>query len=158
MSDQDSKLPDIAYVSELAEVFKRFRLDELEIETGEQRILMRRGDLTAHAVPVAPPPAPAVAPAPTPAANQAPAAAEVDEADYVTSPFVGTFYTAPRPDAPTFVKVGDTVSAGTTVCIVEAMKLFNEIEAEFGCVIEEVLVANQQVVEFGTKLFRVRRL
>jgi acetyl-CoA carboxylase biotin carboxyl carrier protein len=78
--------------------------------------------------------------------------------DFITSPFVGTFYTSPRPDTPVFVKVGDTVSAGTTVCIVEAMKLFNEIEAEFGCVIEEVLVANQSPVEFGTKLFRVRRL
>jgi acetyl-CoA carboxylase biotin carboxyl carrier protein len=97
-----------------------------------------------------------------PAANQAPhsssPAAQVDTADYITSPFVGTFYTQPRPDAPTFVQVGETVSAGKTVCIVEAMKLFNEIEAEFGCVIEETLVDNQQPVEFGTKLFRVRRL
>ena len=65
---------------------------------------------------------------------------------------------APRPDAEDFVKLGDTVSAGTTVCIVEAMKLFNEIEAEFGCVIEEVLVKNQEPVEFGTKLFKVRKL
>ncbi|KIG18319.1 Biotin carboxyl carrier protein of acetyl-CoA carboxylase [Enhygromyxa salina] len=160
MSDQDSKLPDIAYVSELAKLFKRFRLDELEIETGEQRILMRRGDLTTTAqLPMpAPMPVAAVA-APTPAANQAPTPAEVtDDSAYITSPFVGTFYTSPRPDAPLFVKVGDTVSAGTTVCIVEAMKLFNEIEAEFGCIIEEVLVGNQQPVEFGTKLFRVRRL
>lgn len=159
MSDQDSKLPDIAYVSELAKLFKRFRLDELEIETGEQRILMRRGDLTTTAqMPLAPAPAPTHV-APMPAANQAPAVTEIhDDGDYITSPFVGTFYTCPRPDAPLFVKVGDTVSAGTTVCIVEAMKLFNEIEAEFGCIIEEVLVANQQPVEFGTKLFRVRRL
>lgn len=160
MSDQDSKLPDIAYVSELAKLFKRFRLDELEIETGEQRILMRRGDLstTAQAPLMAPTPAASTG-APMPAANQAPAIAQADDdIDFITSPFVGTFYTCPRPDAPLFVKVGDTVSAGTTVCIVEAMKLFNEIEAEFGCIIEEVLVANQQPVEFGTKLFRVRRL
>jgi acetyl-CoA carboxylase biotin carboxyl carrier protein len=164
MSDQDSKLPDIAYVSELAKLFKRYRLDELEIETGEQRILMRRGDLTTtQQVVAAPAPAAQPAQAAQPAAaNEAPAAPKpapaVDEGDYITSPFVGTFYTAPRPDAPPFVKVGDTVSAGTTVCIVEAMKLFNEIEAEFGCVIEEALVDNQQPVEFGTKLFRVRRL
>ncbi|PRQ04847.1 acetyl-CoA carboxylase biotin carboxyl carrier protein [Enhygromyxa salina] len=160
MSDQDSKLPDIAYVSELAKLFKRFRLDELEIETGEQRILMRRGDLTTSAQLPMPAPVPvASAAAPAPAANQAPAAAETSgSGDYITSPFVGTFYTSPRPDAPLFVKIGDTVSAGTTVCIVEAMKLFNEIEAEFGCIIEEVLVDNQQPVEFGTKLFRVRRL
>ena len=160
MSDQDSKLPDIAYVSELAKLFKRFRLDELEIETGEQRILMRRGDLTTTSqMPLAAPVPAAVPAAPMPAANQAPAVTvDHDDGDYITSPFVGTFYTSPRPDAPLFVKVGDTVSAGTTVCIVEAMKLFNEIESEFGCVIEEVLIENQQPVEFGTKLFRVRRL
>lgn len=168
MSDHDdSKLPDIAYVSELAKLFKRFHLDELEIETGDQRILMRRGgELTSMAAMTAPLAAPVTTSmpvAPTPAANQPPrpestAAAEPEHADYITSPFVGTFYTQPRPDAPSFVKPGETISAGRTVCIVEAMKLFNEIEAEFGCVIEEVLVANQQPVEFGTKLFRVRRL
>ncbi|HVH99124.1 MAG TPA: acetyl-CoA carboxylase biotin carboxyl carrier protein [Enhygromyxa sp.] len=162
MSDHDSKLPDIAYVSELAKLFKRFHLDELEIETGDQRILLRRGgELTTVAAPIAAPLPAAMPVAPTPAANQPPrgeTSAEPDHSDYITSPFVGTFYSQPRPDAPSFVKVGDTVSAGRTVCIVEAMKLFNEIEAEFGCVIEEVLVANQVPVEFGTKLFRVRRL
>jgi acetyl-CoA carboxylase biotin carboxyl carrier protein len=161
MSDQDSKLPDITYVSELAKVFKRFGLDELEIETGDQRILMRRGDLMV-ASPVATPAPIAAAAAPIAATasreSMPMAAAPVAEGEYITSPFVGTFYISPRPDAPAFVKVGDTVSAGRTVCIVEAMKLFNEIEAEFGCVIEEVLVANQSPVEFGTKLFRVRRL
>jgi acetyl-CoA carboxylase biotin carboxyl carrier protein len=161
MSDQDSKLPDIAYVSELAKVFKRFGLDELEIETGDQRILMRRGDLML-ASPSLATPAPlatsAVPMSPTTSRESLPTAAAPVEGSYITSPFVGTFYTSPRPDTPLFVKVGDTVSAGTTVCIVEAMKLFNEIEAEFGCVIEEVLVANQSPVEFGTKLFRVRRL
>ena len=161
MSEHDTKLPDIAYVSELAKLFKRFHLDELEIETGDQRILMRRGgELTTVAAPMvsAPMHAPAmsVAPAPSPAAHATDSSAT--SADYITSPFVGTFYSQPRPDSPSFVKPGDTVSAGTTVCIVEAMKLFNEIEAEFGCVIEETLVANQQPVEFGTKLFRVRRL
>jgi acetyl-CoA carboxylase biotin carboxyl carrier protein len=161
MSDQDSKLPDIAYVSELAKVFKRFGLDELEIETGDQRISMRRGDLMLASPAAAPVSAPVSISGPMPAAS---AAREPVHAtapivgDFITSPFVGTFYTSPRPDSPVFVKVGDTVSAGTTVCIVEAMKLFNEIEAEFGCVIEEVLVANQSPVEFGTKLFRVRRL
>jgi acetyl-CoA carboxylase biotin carboxyl carrier protein len=160
MSDQDSKLPDIAYVSELAKVFKRFGLDELEIETGDQRILMRRGDLTL-ASPVVAAPAPVSISGPMPAAparTLGGPSSEPPGGDYITSPFVGTFYTSPRPDSPNFVKVGDTVSAGMTVCIVEAMKLFNEIEAEFGCLIDEVLVANQSPVEFGTKLFRVRRL
>lgn len=159
MSDHDSKLPDIAYVSELAKVFKRFGLDELEIETGDQRISMRRGGELTYATPVAAAPAPVAGPAPVPAAPREPAPSTAPAGgDFITSPFVGTFYTSPRPDTPTFVKVGETVSAGQTVCIVEAMKLFNEIEAEFGCVIEEVLVANQSPVEFGTKLFRVRRL
>jgi acetyl-CoA carboxylase biotin carboxyl carrier protein len=161
MSDQESKLPDIAYVSELAKLFKRFRLDELELETGDQRIFMRRGgEPTFVAAPIAAPvPSATPVPAPIPAAHSGPHEIEEHElSDFITSPFVGTFYTQPRPDAPTFVKLGETVSAGQTVCIVEAMKLFNEIEAEFGCIIEEVLVANQQPVEFGTKLFRVRRL
>lgn len=163
MSDHDdSKLPDIAYVSELAKLFKRFRLDELEIETGDQRILMRRGgDAAGVAMPIAAPAPTAASLAPLPAANSGPRPEpdeELEHSDFITSPFVGTFYTQPRPDAPPFVKAGETVSAGRTVCIVEAMKLFNEIEAEFGCIIEEVLVANQQPVEFGTKLFRVRRL
>ncbi len=78
---------------------------------------------------------------------------------FITSPFVGTFYRSPSPEAASFVEVGATVQeAGQTLCIVEAMKLFNEIEAEFACVIEEVLVDNAQPVEFGTKLFRVRQL
>jgi len=161
MSDQDSKLPDIAYVSELAKVFKRFGLDELEIETGDQRISMRRGDLTL-ASPVAAAPMQAATPmaavAAGPPVREPSATTTPATGDFITSPFVGTFYTSPKPDSPVFVKIGETVSAGTTVCIVEAMKLFNEIEAEFACVIEEVLVANQSPVEFGTKLFRVRRL
>lgn len=163
MSDSDSKLPDIAYVSELAKLFKRFHLDELEIETGEQRISMRRGEAgagptmfmpAAASMPMAAAAAPAVAATPVgPAATPA-----EPEGDFITSPFVGTFYSRPRPNEPSFVGVGATVAAGQTVCIVEAMKLFNEIEAEFGCIVEEFLVADQQPVEFGTKLFRVRRL
>ncbi len=164
MSDPESKLPDIAYVSELAKLFKRFQLDELEIETGEQRISMRRG-AEAGAMPmVAPMPmampsvAAPVAHAPTHAPSPAPSTNESPVGDYITSPFVGTFYSRPRPDAVAFVQPGSTVTAGQTVCIVEAMKLFNEIEAEFGCIIEEQLVQDQQPVEFGTKLYRVRRL
>lgn len=155
----ESQLPDLRYVRELAKVFKQYELDELEIETGEQRVLLRRGDApVAVAAAAAPAPAPvAAAPAPV-AAAPAPAAAPEDTADYITSPFVGTFYRAPRPDAPTFAEVGQTVEPGTTICIVEAMKLFNEIEADFKCVIEEALVENGQAVEYGAKLFRVRKL
>ncbi len=162
MSDSDSKLPDIAYVSELAKLFKRFHLDELEIETGEQRISMRRGGDSGAGMTMGVPmaaPMTYAAPAPAPSASSSSLPIPVEaEGDYITSPFVGTFYSRPRPNEPSFTSVGSTVAAGQTVCIVEAMKLFNEIEAEFGCVIEEFLVADQQPVEFGTKLYRVRRL
>lgn len=162
----DSKLPDVTYVRELAKVFKQYGLDEVEIETGEQRVLLRRGGGVAGALtPVvaaqpavaAPAPAPAApAPAAAPAAPAAPAAA-ADEGDFITSPFVGTFYARPKPEEPTFVKVGDTVAAGATVCIVEAMKLFNEIQTEESVEILEALVQDGQMVEFGAKLFRIKR-
>lgn len=163
MSDEEAKLPDLRYVRELAKVFRTYGLDEIEIENSEQRILLRRGgDGTVAVRPIAAAPVAAAEPAPA-AAAAAPAAAPVaaakaDEGEFITSPFVGTFYSAPRPDADQFVKAGESVSAGQTVCIVEAMKLFNEIEAEFGCVIEEALVQNGEPVEFGAKLYRVRRL
>ena len=105
------------------------------------------------------------APAAAPVVVAPPAAREPDdepdaepEGEFITSPFVGTFYRSPRPDSPPFVAEGKRVEAGQTVCVVEAMKLFNEIEAEFPCIVDEVLVENGQAVEFGTKLFRVRKL
>lgn len=77
---------------------------------------------------------------------------------YITSPIVGTFYSAPSPEAKAFVKVGDRVKAGETVCILEAMKLMNEIESDFDCEIEAVLVSNEQRVEYGQPLFKVKKL
>ena len=83
---------------------------------------------------------------------------EEEEQLFITSPIVGTFYSAPAPDAPAFVKVGDQVKNGQTVCILEAMKLMNEIQSEFDCEIEAVLVSNEQKVEYGQPLFRVKKL
>lgn len=83
---------------------------------------------------------------------------ETEEECYITSPIVGTFYSAPSPDTKAFVSVGDIVKAGQTVCILEAMKLMNEIESEYNCEIEAVLVSNEQKVEYGQPLFRVKRL
>ncbi len=80
------------------------------------------------------------------------------EGDIITSPMVGTFYQAPSPDSPPYVKVGDKVKKGQTLCIIEAMKIMNELEAEFDCEILEVLVEDGQPVEFDTPLFRVKRL
>lgn len=159
----DPKFPDLRYVRELAKVFRQYELDELEIEAGDQRILLRQSD-HAPAVAVAPAPqvvhVPAAAPPPPPrAAVEAPAAAPAaDVGEFITSPFVGTFYRSARPDTPAFVDIGKRVAAGDAVCIIEAMKLFNEIEADWACVIEDVLVENASPVEYGTKLFRVRKL
>ncbi len=160
---RDNNLPDLDYIRELAKVFKHYELDEIEIETGEQRVLLRRGDAAVVAPVVAAPqpvaiPTPAAAPAPERVtAAPVPVVAAEPEGDFITSPFVGTFYNAPRPDTPPFVVEGQKVEAGTTVCLVEAMKLFNEIEVDFPCVIEQCLVGNAEAVEFGTKLFRVRK-
>lgn len=153
-------LPDLRYIRELARVAKNYDLGEVEIESGDHRILIRRGAQGGAPVVVA---APAAAPAPVPAKPErtpeaTPAAVEEAQADYITSPFVGTFYRSSTPESPSFVEVGGTVQAGQTLCIVEAMKLFNELEAEFACVVEEVLVENAQPVEYGARLFKVRKL
>ena len=83
---------------------------------------------------------------------------EEDNEVHIVSPIVGTFYSAKGPTIPAFVKVGDTVKAGDTVCILEAMKMMNEITADFDCEIEAVLVSNEQKVEYGQPLFRVKKL
>ncbi len=159
-NETDSKLPDLSYIRELAGIFQDHELDELEIETGETRMLLRRSDMPGVMAQAAAPVVAATpaAPAAVPVAAPAPAAAPAERpGDFITSPFVGTFYRSPRPDAPSFVEVGAKVQPGTTVCIVEAMKLFNEIEADFACTIEEVLVEDGQPVEYGAKLFRVTK-
>ena len=81
---------------------------------------------------------------------------EVEEETYITSPIVGTFYSAPSPEAKAFVKVGDRVKAGEAVCILEAMKLMNEIESDYDGTIAEILVENGQAVEYGQPLFKLQ--
>ena len=83
---------------------------------------------------------------------------EPDEESFITSPIVGTFYSAASPETPAFVRVGDTVKKGQPVCLVEAMKLMNEINCDFDCEIEAVLVSNEQKVEYGQPLFRVKKI
>ena len=83
---------------------------------------------------------------------------EPDEESFITSPIVGTFYSAASPETPAFVRVGDTVKKGQPVCIVVAMKLMNEINCDFDCEIEAVLVSNEQKVEYGQPLFRVKKI
>lgn len=132
-------------------------LTEFKIEAEEYNLCIKRGHDKAQVFANVPPAPIAAAPAPVPAAVQAaaPAPGKVSAApeNTINSPIVGTFYTSPSPDAKPFVKVGDKVAPETVVCIVEAMKVMNEIKAEKSGVIREVLVANSTPVEFGQALF-----
>jgi acetyl-CoA carboxylase biotin carboxyl carrier protein len=134
-------------------------LSEMDIQQGDVRIQLRRPgvmvapSMAAPTVMMAPPPA-AVPHAAAPAA-EAPAAKDESRFPVIKSPMVGTFYSAPNPESPAYVKVGDHVGPETTVCIVEAMKVFNQIPAELSGKIVAVLVENGQPVEFGQPLFRI---
>ena len=99
-------------------------------------------------------PAPAAAPAQGAPAAQAAPAAEAS-GNMITSPIVGTFYASPSPEKPAFVKVGDTVNAGDVVCIIESMKLMNEINSEFSGKVAEIYANDGQAVEYGQKLMRI---
>jgi acetyl-CoA carboxylase biotin carboxyl carrier protein len=128
---------------------------EYEDETIRLRIALGRPPVVQAVMPVAAPAGVAGAPAAKAAVEAAPALDA--DAVYVTSPFVGTFYRAPSPDADNFVEAGSAVKKGQPLCIIEAMKLMNEIEAEYACTILEILAENGQSVEFGQKLFRIKK-
>ena len=134
-------------------------LTEFKIEAEDMHLCLKRGGQLPGSQIIIPAAAPAAVPAAAPAAAApAPAAAPAAPAasanrTTVDAPIVGTFYRSPSPDAPAFVKVGDTVTADTTVCIIEAMKVMNEIKAEKSGVIKEVLVENGQPVEYGQPIF-----
>lgn len=154
----------------LLESVKESGISELVLETPDYKLSVKRGSEVQVAPPSPPqaasqaapapavtPPAPQVASAPqTPEpALASPAAAPASNLVEVVAPIVGTLYAAPGPDAPPFVKVGDRVQAGSVLCIIEAMKLMNEIEAEVGGVVREILVKNEEPVEYGQALFRL---
>jgi len=152
---------DIKDLRTLVKMLTATDISEFEWEQGEERIVIRRGQVSAAGPVVAA--APVVMTAPTAAAG-APAAAtpEIEEKEAVEdgnetieSPIVGTFYRAPSPDSDPYVEVGTVVEKGQTLCIVEAMKLMNEIEAEFKCRIVKILKDNAQPVEYGDPLFLV---
>ncbi len=147
-------------IKELISIFDESDLTRLKINDKEFSITLEKGTLqTVAAAPVSvAAPAPAATPA-APAESETKTAAESTPAgDTIDSPMVGTFYVAPSPGAAPFVKVGDRVSKGQTVGIVEAMKIMNEIEAEFDCIIKKMLVEDGQPVEFGTPLFEVEKV
>jgi acetyl-CoA carboxylase biotin carboxyl carrier protein len=160
-------------IKELIDFLIEKDIAEFELERGDVKLRVKRGSQTALvsstvapaivaapiAQPVAIPAAPAQPPAPAQAAASATAAPPAeDESSWqiVRSPIVGTFYESPSPGAPAFVKTGDTVSVGQVICIVEAMKLMNEIESDYAGVIVKSYVSNGQPVEYGQSLFAIR--
>ncbi|MGB0543147.1 MAG: acetyl-CoA carboxylase biotin carboxyl carrier protein [Longimicrobiales bacterium] len=156
---------DLEFIERLIAAFDDSSVDSLEIERGGTRVRLAKtppqnaAPMTIAAPAAAPvathAPAPVAAPvadAPPPAdTSAAPASNLID----VTSPMVGTFYRAPAPDAPSYVDIGSRVTPGDTLCIIEAMKLMNELECEVSGTIAEICVENAQPVEFGQVLFRV---
>jgi acetyl-CoA carboxylase biotin carboxyl carrier protein len=146
---------DFESVRELARIAAEFDLAEVEADGSGHVRVRRGGGGPADVVPAISGPR-SIALAAAPAAAAAPAPAEA-AGTFISSPFVGTFYRAPSPEAPSFVDVGQSVRKGQVVCIVEAMKLMNEIEAESEGKIEEILVQNGEHVEYGQHLFRLSK-
>ncbi|MEZ9183773.1 acetyl-CoA carboxylase biotin carboxyl carrier protein [Vibrio splendidus] len=144
---------DIRKIKKLIELVEESGISELEISEGEESVrISRNSPVSAAPIQYAAPPAPvAAAPAAAPVAAEA-AAPAVPAGHQVLSPMVGTFYGAPSPDAKPFVKVGQSVTAGETLCIVEAMKMMNQIEADKSGVVTAILVEDGQPVEFDQAL------
>jgi acetyl-CoA carboxylase biotin carboxyl carrier protein len=141
---------DIRKVKKLIELLEESQIAEIEIHEGEESVRISRMQVAVAAAPVA-----VAAPAPTPAAATvtAPAEPAAPEGHTVTSPMVGTFYEAPSPGAKPFVEIGQPVNVGDTLCIIEAMKMLNQIEADKTGTVAARLVENGQPVEFGQSLF-----
>ena len=151
---QETSVFNVAKIRELIELMQEHELREVDLQQAEQRIRLKRGAGDAPVVSYAAPPV-AAAPAAAAAAPTAAAPAADDNAIYIKSPTIGTFYSRPKPDAKDFVKVGDTVTPDTIVCLVEAMKMFNEIPAGVSGKIVECLVSNEDPVDNNKPLFKV---
>jgi len=147
---------DVEKIKAIIEALERTEITRFEYEGDDVRLVIRRGR-AGFAATVAPVVAPAPAAVAAPVAPAAEAAPKPEEkpGHIVRSPFVGTFYRAPSPESPPFVELGQTVQKGQVLCIVEAMKLMNEIEAEVSGRIAEIFVENGEPVEFGQPLFRI---
>ncbi len=153
---------DLKAIKQVVEMMKRSEISEFEIEEKDFKLRLSRKNgetqIIQAAAPIAAAPIAAAAPAAAAPAAAAPAAAPVEEKgiSIVKSPMVGTFYSAASPESPVFAKVGTKVSADTTVCIIEAMKVMNEIQAEISGTVTEVLIENGEAVEYGQPLFKVK--
>ena len=147
---------DLDRLQQLIEMMEKHGVTDVSLRRGNEQWKLRRGTpATMVAAPVAYAPAPVAAAAPAPAAA-APAAAKDDGLLVIKSPTVGTFYSAQTPEDPPFVTVGAKVGPQSTVCLIEAMKVFNEIKAEKSGVVESILIKSGDAVEFGQKLFALR--
>ncbi|MEO1958374.1 MAG: acetyl-CoA carboxylase biotin carboxyl carrier protein [Nautiliaceae bacterium] len=147
---------DLKTIKEILKAFDKSSASTFEFENDEFRIYIDKNNPQSNSQNqvIAP-----QQPQQTPIVQHIEAKPECEvEGELITSPMVGTFYQAPSPDSPPYVKVGDKVKKGQTLCIIEAMKIMNELEAEFDCEILEVLVEDGQPVEYDTPLFRVKRL
>ncbi len=148
---------DLRKLKKLIDLVEESGIAELEVTEGEEKVrIVKRGAQAPEPHPAPPQPAapsPAASPAPAPAAPQAEEAPALPEGHVVKAPMVGTFYRSPSPGSKSFVEIGDSVKKGQTVCIIEAMKLMNEIEADADGVIKAALVENGQPVEYGEPLF-----
>lgn len=147
-------------VEELARIVRENDLGKIKVRCGEDFIIEIEGKRFPPAPPVAPVPVPMPIGAPAvgaaPAAGAAPVAAEAPvSGNIITSPIIGTFYSSPSPEKPTFVKIGDIVNAGDVVCIIESMKMMNEITSEFSGRVAEIYVNNEDPVEYGQKIMRI---
>ena len=158
---------DIKEIREILRLLDRYGVQDFTLQRGDNKIRVRKGGVLDESAqmryrempPADAPPVPAAVPGSSPGTAQAaPAADQLTVGDnqfLVTSPIVGTFYRAPSPESPAYVEVGSTVSKGAVLCIVEAMKIMNEIECEVTGKISTILVENAQPVEYGQPLFIV---
>ena len=152
---------DIRKIKKLIELIETSDVSEIEIKEGEDALRISRSSSTppqAVGVPMPAAPAPASSAAPAATPESASSGADVEPAvagNIVTSPMVGTFYRSPSPSSPPFVEVGQTVKIGDVVCIVEAMKMMNQIEADHNGVVEAIMVEDGEPVEFDQPLIRI---
>ena len=142
---------DLDQLQEIIQLMKDHGLTEVDLEQDQQKIRLSRATAPA----AAPAALPVAAPAAAPSAESAAAPASDANTVTINSPMIGTFYSKPDPDSPNFVKVGDHVGPETIVCIIEAMKIFNNIPAEVSGKVVAVLVENEESVEFGKPLFKI---
>lgn len=153
---------DFKDIKELIRVFDKSELNKLKVKEGEFEISMQRGFENGFTTVTTSAPVAQTATFSAPVVTSAPVAVETasvaKSGDIINSPMVGTYYSSPSPESPSFVEVGGTVKKGQTLCILEAMKIMNEVEAEFDCKILEILVKDGSPVEYDMPIFVVEKL